>query len=73
MTYCIIIVEHFVNIAAGFSSTNTSMRGMRQVFQDRANDVGPQDDILQTPFCKIRRVVSALLLREKNCGAGGGT
>jgi hypothetical protein len=39
---------------------------MQPVFQDRANDVRPQDNILQTPVCKIRRAVPALLLPEKN-------
>jgi len=66
MTYCNIVVEHFVHIAAGFPSTNTSMRGMREVFQDRANDVGLKTTFCRHTVCKIRRVVSALLLREKN-------
>jgi hypothetical protein len=54
MTYCnttsLNISPH---IQAGFPSTNTLMCSMRQVFRDRANDAGPQDNILQTPSARF--------------------
>ena len=64
MTYCNGIVEHFAHIDGGFPSTNTSVCGMQQVFQDRTNEVRPQDNILQTPSAKFVALAGAFAARE---------
>ena len=53
MTYCNTAVEHLAHLDAGFSSKKTLKCSMRQVFRDRVNGVGPQDNILQTPSARF--------------------
>jgi len=65
MSYCDTSLNIHPTIEAGFPGKDLAVQVMRHVFRDRANGVGLQDNILQTPSAIFIAPVPALFLSRK--------